>query len=320
MGIVYQLTFFLALGLLAIVVTVFVFAVSLLGRALEAAAKSERVKLAERRKNNAKEMAAIRKEIREAERKGQIPKGLRRKLQKLEERDKKFEKELGKIRKAPGLLTVRGGVVPCASGLLGALILSGGAWYLSDIQISIEIIPVLIWVLGLAAIGYTMSHIYKCLKVIESVAITSEQAALARETEALRRTFRELEEEKKPKLALKFIDAQPPFNMEAQSEITIKFGLSCDKGNIAKSTAVFFEAPLGFEFPSRASWSRSARDKYHPNYVITSIELEAVRKGLLKIGTLELKAPSHPEHYTAFYRLICEGFDSGLKEFDIIVE
>ena len=67
MGVIYQLTFFLALGLLAIVVTIFVFAVSLLGRAMESARESEKEKTKERRTNNAKEMAAIKKEIEEAE-------------------------------------------------------------------------------------------------------------------------------------------------------------------------------------------------------------------------------------------------------------
>ena len=38
-GVVYQLTFFLALGLLAIVITIFVFAVSQVGRATESASR-----------------------------------------------------------------------------------------------------------------------------------------------------------------------------------------------------------------------------------------------------------------------------------------
>lgn len=45
-------------------------------------------------------MAAIKKEIEEAEAKGEIPKGLTRKLKTLEKRDKEFEKNLARIRKA----------------------------------------------------------------------------------------------------------------------------------------------------------------------------------------------------------------------------
>lgn len=41
MGVVYQLTFFLALGLLATVITIFVFAASQIGRATESASKEQ---------------------------------------------------------------------------------------------------------------------------------------------------------------------------------------------------------------------------------------------------------------------------------------
>jgi len=41
MGVIYQLTFFLALGLLAILITIFVFAISSLGRAIEVATKEQ---------------------------------------------------------------------------------------------------------------------------------------------------------------------------------------------------------------------------------------------------------------------------------------
>ena len=74
MGAVYQLTFFFGLVLLAIFITVFVFAVSLLGRAMEAAATVERSKVEERKENNIKEMSAIRKEIQKAKKKGKYQK------------------------------------------------------------------------------------------------------------------------------------------------------------------------------------------------------------------------------------------------------
>ena len=248
MGIVYQLTFFLALGLLAIVITIFVFAVSLLGRAMEAAAKSEKEKLAERKENNAKEMTAMKKEIEEAEANGQIPRGMIRKLKKLEKRDKKFGKELSKIRRAPELLTVKGGVLPVGSCLLGALILNGGAWYLSNGQIFSWIIPVLIWILGLVATGYSISRIYQCLKTIESVAITSEESALKRTVEAFKIAEKELEEEKKPELALAFEGKQPPFHVEAEAETSLTINIRLSSGDVARKPEVILVAPPDFEF------------------------------------------------------------------------
>ena len=319
MDTIYQLTFFLALGLLAIVITIFVFAVSLLGRAMEAAAKSEKEKLAERKENNAKEMTAIKKEIEEAEANEQIPRGMIRKLQKLEKRDKKFGKELSKIRRAPELLTVKGGVLPVGSCLLGALILNGGAWYLSNGQIFSWIIPVLIWILGLAAIGYSIYGIYRCLRVIESVAITSEQAALLRETEALKRTFRELEEERRPVLELEFKDEQPPFRMETQSERLIKFTVGLSRGDIARDVTAAFFAPVNFEYPDNPDKLPVPGSKYE-DYNSARFDFGDIRKPFWRPKSLKFKAPTEPGHYIATYKLYCEGYFSDFVEFEIEVE
>ncbi len=317
MGVIYQLTFFLALGLLAIVITIFVFAVSLLGRAMEAAAKSEREKLAERKEDNARAMAAIKEEIEKAE--GQIPKGLIRKLKRLEKRDRRFERELAKIRKAPELLTVKGGIVPTAASLLGVLILSGGAWYLSNIPIFIGIIPVLIWVLGLVAIVYSILRICQCLRVIEGVAITSEEAALKRTIDAFKIAQKELEEERKPELELYFKKAPPPFQMKAESEMVIKFSVGISRGDIARNASVVFWAPSGFEFPGSVAQLPTTYKKY-ASYVSTKIELEDIIRPIITNRQVKLKAPPQPQRYQIAYKLYCEGFFSEFEEFEIVVE
>lgn len=318
MGVIYQLTFFLALGLLAIVITIFVFAVSLLGRAIEAAAISEADKLAERKASNVEEMAAIRQEIQDAEASGQIPKGLRRKLEKLEKKDKKFEKEQSKIRKAPESLAVRGGVYyPCAF-LIAALALNGGALYLSNIQNIHWAISLSLWILGLAAVGYSIYRICKSLGVIESVAVPSEEVAFKRETEAFKAALKEIEEEKKPKLGLTFEDAQSPFHVGTESEMGIEFAVHLIKGDIARSAVVYFGAPAGFDFLGMPRGPRLV-GKY-ANYVSGQFELGDIVQPLSKLRWLKFRAPSKPERYTAFYRLLCEGFHSGTHEFEIEVE
>ena len=319
MGSIYQLTFFLALGLLAIVITIFVFAVSLLGRAMEAAATSEKQKLAERKKHNAEEMRAIKKEIEKAEASGQIPRGLRRKLDKLERRDSKFGKELSQIRKPPKLLTVRGGIVPCGVLLLAALVLTGLAWYLSAVENLIWMIHVFIWIPGLEAIGYTVSRIYQCLRVIESVAVPSEEAALAKETEAVKTALREFEEEKRPELELSFKDAQPPFHVKAESEILIEFSIMLSRGDVGRKAEIYFAAPPGFEFPDSPKKLPPLGEEY-ANYVCTGIECANITKGIYTLGEVKLKAPSQPKHYTLYYYLFCEGFSSEPKELDVVVE
>lgn len=318
MGIAYQLTFFLALTLLAIVITVFVFAVSLLGRAVEAAAESESDKLAERKEDNAKQMAAIKKEIEESEASGQIPKGLIHRLKKLEKRDEKFEKELSKIKRAPELLTVRGAVVHPGISLGIALVFTGLAWYLSSL--AIPTVPVIIWILGLAAIGYSISRIYKSLRVVESVAITSEEAALIREKEALKMAFREHEEAKKPKLELMFEGKEFPLHVKADSEVKLTLMIHMLKGDSAEDVSVHFAIPPSFDFPHEKDTTTLAPDSGYPDYVDVLWQKEKVIRGLVYRRRLTIKTPPTADRFNFVYWIFCKGFRTEPTELEIIVE
>lgn len=318
MGVVYQLTFFFGLALLAIFITVFVFAVSLLGRAMETAAKVERNKVEERKQNNIKEMSDIRKEIQKAEKKGEIPKGLRRKLEKLEARNKEFDSELSKIRKAPQLLTVKGGVIhPCFFIILG-LILISTASYLSTIKGFNTFIPLSIWVLGLSSLGYSIHRLYKSLKVIENVAITSEEAWITKTVEAFKIAQKELEEERRPELEFYFRGTVPPLHLNTESESSFTFGVGLLKGDIANNPTVYFLAPEGFEFVEAVKGPLSA-GKYK-GMVSVQYELKNIRKPHHRLFTVRLKAPSNPDTYTLLYELVCDGFDSKYKELEVVVE
>lgn len=321
MGSIYELTFFLALGLLAIVITIFVFAVSLLGRAIEAAAISEKESLARRKESNRKEMVTIRKEIQKAETEGQIPKGLTRKLKKLEKKDKKFEKEQSKIRKAPESLAVRGGVFyPCAF-LIAALALNAGASYLSNTQNIHWAIAFSLWILSLAAVGYGIYRICKSLKVIQSVAVPSEEVVFKRETEAFKSALKEIEEGKKPKFELEFREEKPPFHVKAELQMTIKFALSLTQGDLARKPIVYFFAPSGFAFPGSQTWVQSKYvEEVIRGHITTQWEFDEIRTGITPVGELTLKVPSNKDEFTLRYRLTCEGFASGIKEFKVIVE
>lgn len=319
MDVIYQLTFFLALTLLAIVVTVFVFVASLLGRALKVAASSERDKLTERRKNSAKEMADLKIEIAKGEVSGQIPTGLGRSLKKLEKTDKKFEKELTKIRKAPALLTVKGGIVPSSALLLGALILSGAAWHLSNIQVFTWIVPVLVWILAVLAIGYSMYRIFQSLSVIEGVALTSEEAALTRETEVFKRALKEVEEEKRPELQLAFPGNQPPFHVRADTEMSLALRLSLTKGDLAEHITVHLLAPPGFGFPHSETYLLPP-DHYYANYIGTRWQIETAVRGPTYTNTITIKAPSKVGSFRIVYYVCCKGYDSALTEVEFIVD
>lgn len=215
MNIIYQFTFYLALSLLAIIITVFVFAVSLLGRAMEAAARSQEQKISERKAINAKEIEELREEMGKPGPDGQIPHGLTEKLKNLEKQDKKFQKELDQIKSAPSLLTVKGGLLPPSKLFLAAMVLSSLASGLSGLKNAL--IPLTSWALSMAAVGTGVWKVCCSLKVIEEVAITSEEAGHRKAIDALKTALLEVEEEKRPQLQFTFRGEQPPFSVKTGS-------------------------------------------------------------------------------------------------------
>lgn len=321
MGVLYQLTFFLALAVLAILITIFVFAVSLLGRALEVASKEQEKTTREQKDAAEKEIAAIQKQISNLRKKGRIDKEkleeLEAKLKQLRKQDERFEKKLSRIGKAPQLLTVKGGVLPPASWLLGALILTAGAWGLSETQ---NFVPVTLWILSLSAIGYSILRIYRSLRVIESVAITSEAESERRLAGAVKAALIEVEEERKTKLALLFEDEQPPFHIEAGAQMTIKFELSLTQGDLARKPKVYFFAPSDFDFPSERTWLQYKAVTTVGGYITSVVELAECRRGITPVTQIVLKAPSDQGNFSLMYRVTCEGFASDLKQFEVVVE
>ncbi|MCJ7426353.1 MAG: hypothetical protein MUO17_04390 [Dehalococcoidales bacterium] len=323
MGTIYEWTFFLALGLLAIVVTIFVFAVSLLGRALETASREQEKTTKEQKETTEKEIAAIQKQISDLGKKGRIDKEklkeLEKKLKQLRKQEEKFEKKLGRIGKTPELLTVKGGVVPCGGCLLAALVLTSTAWYLSTIENLIWALDVPIWILGLAAIGYTISRIYQCLRVIESVAITSEEAALARETKALKGALVEFEEGKKPKLRLALADKKFPLRVRADSESSFKLNLDLVKGELAEYVDVHVCLPPGFGFPNEETSTLPSNHDY-PNYIVMIWHEDRIIPPLYYWRNITFKSPSTKGSYSIIFYKFCRGFAASPEEGEVIVE
>ncbi len=318
MDTVYQLTFFLALGLVAVVITIFVFAVSLLGRAMETATNSEKVIIAKRKAVNMEQMEVIKKEIEDAKANGGLPGGLTRKLNKLLKRDREFEKELSTTRKAPELLTVKGGVVHPVAFLGTALALTIIASRLSSIGIST--MPDIIWGLGVAAIIYGGYRIYRTLKVVEGVAIPSEEAAFRRMIDALKRTQVELEEERKPILHLHFKDKSFPLHIKADTEEHLIMDLSLLKGDCAENVAVHICAPPGFKFSVKNTYTLGSEHDC-PNYECMVWDLKRmVIPGVSYTETAIFKTPSTKGNYKIRYWVFCKGLQAPPTELEVIVE
>ena len=72
MGIVYQMTFFLGLGLIALVITIFVLAASQVGKATEAAAREQKEMLSKQKKAKEEHITKLVRKLDKAEKAGHL--------------------------------------------------------------------------------------------------------------------------------------------------------------------------------------------------------------------------------------------------------
>lgn len=191
MSTAYDVTILLAVGLLAIVVAIFVFGVSLLGRAMEATKKEERERVAKREEELQEDIEQLKKRAEEIKASGSTE-ALKKELKEVEKKSKDSKRKLKRARAEPRRLTVKESVAFPSIALLASVLLAVLSKLLTDGRLSY-----LLWGLSLLALAWSVYRIYQTLQVIEKVAITSEEAYFARTTEAFKAALEEHEEEKR---------------------------------------------------------------------------------------------------------------------------
>jgi ABC-type multidrug transport system fused ATPase/permease subunit len=312
----YQASTFLAIALLAIVVTIFVFASSLLGRAIESAAKEEEKKRREQVKKIAEKVREARKALNKAiEGTGEF-KVARKSLGDLEKQKRNLERETKRISRSYEVFTRQGGVLHPGCSFLISAIFSGTAWAIGEG--TWQWIGFTLWGLSLVAIGYGLYRIYFGLGSIESVAKTSEEAALKRTMEAFRLALKLHEDEKKPELKLDFKHSLP-LHLKKQSEGNIEFSIAVVHVPIVHRVEAWFFAPEGFDFPDQSTWHQES-DYDLPNAITCKHAMNDLRASLKNSRSVKVKTPDKADNFTFAYKLYCDEFISELSKFTVVVE
>ena len=315
--IVYQVTVILAIALLAVVVTIFVFASSLLGLAVESASKEEEDKRAEQDSRIEKQVEQARTELEQAAAGTGEFERAEKTLKALRDQKKGFEKETKRIRQGYEVFRPKGGVLyPCIP-LLVSLVLSALAWGLS--MGTYHSISPFLWGFGVATLGFSLYRIYFGLTRIERVAVTSEQAALTRMTRALGTALEKHDEAVKPKLELEFEDRKPPFHVKKESTLSILFKLDVVKGDIVRAPEVWFFAPQGFSFPDQKTWPQDVGFEI-PSACTYKEQFPDVLPGATRVGILKFKAPAQTATFTLGYSMHYEGCEGTMQKFKVVVE
>jgi hypothetical protein len=165
----------------------------------------------------------------------------------------------------------------------------------------------------------------QCLKVIEGVAITTEEAQFKRTTKALEMALERHEERKRPKLELKFKGKEPPFSFKPGAEESIEFRIVFKEGDVATGAEAWFFAPKGFEFSRSTPFTISApwyqSDDYPlPNALTAKVILGDLRRWFKYEDSLTIKTPSEVGEYRLGYRLYCDVSHGDFTWFKIKIE
>lgn len=332
-GVIAQAIFFLAIGFIAIIVTMFVFATSLLGLAVKKASSEKKTIQEEQKQRTSVQLEKIQKQLNKAKNANNS-----QEVEKLGKEVSKFEKQLRMDEKSLASIpdrysrpfTVGTGVARPGIGFLLSSILSGIAWSLLNRQSQVGIdfqntlLPFLTYLLiGLAIIGiiYGAYRLYYNLKAIQAVSITSEELVLGRMTEAFKTAQKEYADENRPKMELEFVEPKPPIQIAPGGKVTIECRVELVKGDQGQNARVLFDAPKSFNFipleEEKSRWETltPSQDKITIEYMME----EDLYPDYFYSVSLPIEAPQETGTFTLSYKLQCFRFNGPYKDFEVSV-
>jgi uncharacterized membrane protein YhiD involved in acid resistance len=317
MDTVFEALLFLSIGLIAITVTVFVLAVSLLGRAIK-------LSLQEQTETEEKVKIETEKEIKKIQGKLKISKTgrvdvdkLRSELKILEKQQKEHKRKLNWIKSKPALLKVNGGVLLPGTFFLISIIFIVIARYFLSQDTNYNVVGYSVGAIAFIILGIFI--LIQSLKVIESVAITSDETSLTRETEAVKQALLEVEEANRPEFKVEFKNHTFPLSIEKNTEIELNMDLNLTKSYVAEYVEVHLGLPNTFGFPGSTA-NALPPDHIYANYLFIKWELPIVKRGLTYHNTIKIKAPNIAGKYRMFFYKVCKGaWSIGPDEYEIII-
>jgi len=331
-GVVAQAIFFLSLALLATVITIFVFAASLLGRAVEAKASDEKELRNKREQELGLKVATAKKEFERLKISGKeddfnVDKALTA-LKNAQKSKDEFDKKSNVLQKEYKVFTVWGAVSYPAICFLLSITLSALAWSLATTGFCIdtrwfqsEPYQIGLVIASLLPIVIGINRLLFSLKKIQQVAITSEEATLRRTIEAFKIAQRELESENKPMLQLLITEPKQPIRMTRGSEVVLKYEVSLIHGQIAEHAQIFVKVPKGFDFLGEVEtypWNNI--ETGFKDYIGTSQEiLGPVIRGVVVPLELKIKVPPTTGKFQLLCNVVCKDYKGDLKKVGIEV-
>lgn len=316
MAMVYELTFFLGLGLLAIVVAIYVLSVTQIGKSAELSSEKQHNRIVERKNLATKQIERLQKQLDEAKEIGQIDEAkLRNALAESQAEIEIYETGITRLRERTLLLERKGAIVWPGSSFLATIVFSVAA--IATIGIN-SIIPLALWIFGIFSLTLGIYRVYLTLGALQEVTIASRDS-IDRLPEAVKKALTDIELERKPELGLSFLGEQPPFHFKSGQQSIVILKISLDKGDVARNICTFLACPPGFKFPNNPLCAPPSPKPYN-DYNCILWEHDSITAGVFVRIAVPIQAPDTPGDYDAIYMMSCEGFHTDWIPIEIIVE
>lgn len=310
---------FLSLTFLAVIAAIFVLAVSFLGRAIEQSSEAETRLAEEQAEELDKTIQEAQMKLTKAKASGEVDEA-KKELEGYEGKKKAFQKRRAKALAGYRLLTAREGILYPGAVLLLSLAFAAAAKFLTTLtgQYALGFSYALL-ILAAAGVGWVCYRAYRSLMVVEGVATIPEEVQLKRTVQAFEVALERHEQKKRPELALRFVEPQPPLKFRPSTQHEIRFDVYLKQGDVARVTELWFAAPREFDFPERETHCRPLTAAEFPNTLATKLELDDLKRGILYHRSLTTKVPSEPDTYILGYCFNCEGYAGKFVTFEVEV-
>lgn len=316
MNIPFSITSTVAITLLSIIVPFFIFAVTLLGNAIERAKEeASKTKEQERKDFNIK-INDIENKIKTAK-ETRDSTDLEQQLEELKKNRKKFNNQLKNIQRKYSLFSFKESVIfPAGFFILAILLNEVAKIYEKSTKVSISL-----WILAIVAMGIGIYRLCQALKLVQEVSITSEEFQIKKLVQAFKIALSSHEKEKEEELTIEFRDIVFPYNCKKNLDLEIKFRIKLKKGKVAKNTEVWFYIPDEFVLlsPNDKFW-RQTSDFVVPNIRTIKVELGNVNIGINNPSSIRLRTPNIAGEFFIMYILKAEGYISNREQLKFVVE
>lgn len=315
MGTIYEVTTYFILTFMAVVITVYILGVSLLGRTIKLSQEEKEFRERENIEQFNKSLNDLNDEAKKTE--GGNLLLIKKKIEAVEDTIRDSEQAIKKIQQGPKFLKVSGGVcIPFCLLFISLILIIFAIFLETNNYHKSSCLPFIFWIGAVILILYTIYHEYKILKVIQSSAIQTEDIYFKTTVAAFEKALHHHEISKKP--IIRFDLSEPPIYYSGTTD-KLHFYLSLDHGDIAiKPAVMFFVAPNTITFPKKHTWYQSSFVAKIGDFLSTKVEFNDLVQGINAPRSLTLKIPVDTGKYELYYKITCPGFDSGLEK--LIIE